>query len=147
MLLGLLTPPKGAIKKRKRVGCGPGSGHGKTSCRGHKGQKARAGSKRKFWFEGGQMPIQRRLPKIGFKPMDRNTFQIVNLEAILRRIPEGPITPESLRKAGLIRSAARPVKILGDGQVDRALEVRVHALSTSASAKVTEAGGKVEIIA
>jgi large subunit ribosomal protein L15 len=92
------------------------------------------------------MPIQRRLPKIGFKPMDRARYQIVNLAAILPRIPEGPITPETLREAGLIRSASKPVKILGDGQVDRALEVRVHALSAAASAKITEAGGKVETL-
>ena len=145
MHLGQLSPPKGGVKKRKRVGCGPGSGHGKTSCRGHKGQKARAGSKRKAWFEGGQMPIQRRLPKIGFKPLERNGYQIVNLSD-LTRVPEGPVTPETLRAAGLIRDAQGVVKVLGDGRVERAVEVRVHAVSASASAKIVEAGGKVEII-
>ena len=145
MHLGQLSPPKGGVKKRKRVGCGPGSGHGKTACRGHKGQKARSGSKRRAWFEGGQMPIQRRLPKIGFKPLERRGFQIVNLSD-LTRVPEGPVTPETLRAAGLIRDAQGVVKVLGDGRVERAVEVRVHAVSASASAKIVEAGGKVEII-
>ena len=145
MHLGQLSPPKGGVKKRKRVGCGPGSGHGKTSCRGHKGQKARSGSKRRAWFEGGQMPIQRRLPKIGFKPLERRGFQIVNLSD-LARVSEGPVTPETLRAAGLIRDAQGVVKVLGDGRVERAVEVRVHAVSASASAKIVEAGGKVEII-
>ena len=145
MHLGQLSPPKGGVKKRKRVGCGPGSGHGKTSCRGHKGQKARSGSKRRAYFEGGQMPIQRRLPKIGFKPLERRGYQIVNLSD-LARVPEGPVTPETLRAAGLIRDAQGVVKVLGDGRVERAVEVRVHAVSASASAKIAEAGGKVEII-
>ncbi len=145
MHLGQLSPPKGGVKKRKRVGCGPGSGHGKTSCRGHKGQKARSGSKRRAWFEGGQMPIQRRLPKIGFKPLERRGFQIVNLSD-LARVSEGPVTPETLRAAGLIRDAQGVVKVLGEGRVERAVEVRVHAVSASASAKIVEAGGKVEII-
>lgn len=145
MHLGQLTPPKGAIKKRKRVGCGPGSGHGKTSCKGHKGQKARAGAKHRPWFEGGQMPIQRRLPKIGFRPPDRDRNQIVNL-ADLVRVTEGAVTPDSLRAAGLIRSARGSVKILGDGDVARALEVRVHAISAAASAKIIAAGGSVALI-
>lgn len=145
MLLGQLSPPKGGVKKRKRIGCGPGSGHGKTACKGHKGQKARAGAKHRAWFEGGQMPIQRRLPKIGFNPPERQQAQIVNLSD-LARLPEGPVTPDTLRAAGLIRSAKGLVKILGDGKVERALEVRVHAVSAGASTKIAEAGGKVEII-
>ncbi|MSS70979.1 MAG: 50S ribosomal protein L15 [Candidatus Latescibacteria bacterium] len=146
MHLGQISPPEGGVKKRKRVGCGPGSGHGKTACKGHKGQKARAGAKHRAWFEGGQMPIQRRLPKIGFKPLERKRYQIVNLSDAVERISDGPLTPDTLRAAGLIRDAGGRVKLLGDGQVGRAVEVRVHAISASASAKVSEAGGKVEII-
>ncbi len=146
MHLGQISPPEGGVKKRKRVGCGPGSGHGKTACKGHKGQKARAGAKHRAWFEGGQMPIQRRLPKIGFKPLERKRYQIVNLSDAVERIADGPLTPDTLRAAGLIRDAGGRVKLLGDGQVGRAVEVRVHAISASASAKVSEAGGKVEII-
>ncbi len=146
MHLGQISPPEGGVKKRKRVGCGPGSGHGKTSCRGHKGQKARAGAKHRAYFEGGQMPIQRRLPKVGFKPLTRKRYQVVNLSDAVERIPDGPITPEALRAVGLIRDAQGPVKVLGGGQVGRAVEVRAHAVSASASAKVSEAGGKVEII-
>lgn len=145
MHLGQLSPPPGGVKKRKRVGCGPGSGHGKTSCRGHKGQKARAGAKHRAWFEGGQMPIQRRLPKIGFKPLETKRYQVVNLSD-LSRMPEGPVNPETLRAAGLIRDARGLVKVLGDGQAGRALEVRAHAVSAAASAKIADAGGKVEII-
>jgi large subunit ribosomal protein L15 len=92
------------------------------------------------------MPIQRRLPKIGFKPLDRERYQVVNLSAVVARIPEGPVTPDTLRAAGLIRDAGGRVKLLGDGQAGRALEVHVHAVSASASAKVAEAGGKVEIL-
>lgn len=146
MHLGQVFPPEGGVKKRKRVGCGPGSGHGKTACKGHKGQKARAGAKHRAGFEGGQMPIQRRLPKIGFKPLERKRYQVVNLSDAVERISEGPITPDTLRAAGLIRDARGQVKLLGDGQVGRAVEIRVHAVSASASAKVSEAGGKVEVI-
>jgi large subunit ribosomal protein L15 len=92
------------------------------------------------------MPIQRRLPKIGFKPLERNRYQVVNLSDAVARISEGPLTPDTLRAAGLIRDAREKVKLLGDGQVGRAVEVRVHAVSASASTKVSEAGGKVEII-
>lgn len=146
MKLGDISPPAGAVKRKKRLGCGPGSGHGKTSGRGHKGQKARSGAKVKPWFEGGQMPLQRRLPKAGFTSQNRVTYQVVNLGAIARRGLFGEVTPETLRAAGLIRSLKQPVKVLGQGEISEALRVRVHAVSASASEKVVRAGGSVEIL-
>mgnify|MGYP002832531614 CR=1 FL=1 len=144
MKLSEIKAPKGARRKRKRVGCGQGSGHGKTSCRGHKGQKSRSGSKSRAWFEGGQMPLQRRLPKVGFNNRFRTVYQIVNLEDLAR--VSGEITPKTLKDAGLIGSSKEFVKILGMGEVSEALNVRVHAISASAAEKISKAGGKVEIV-
>ena len=146
MKLGTISPPKGAVKKRKRLGSGVGSGQGKTSGKGHKGQRSRSGSKIKPWFEGGQMPLQRRLPKIGFSNPNKVVFQPVNLDDIARKGLTGEITPEALRAAGLIRSTKRPIKLLGRGEITEALQVQVHAASTSASDKIVKAGGAVEII-
>jgi len=146
MKLGTISPPKGAVKKRKRLGSGVGSGQGKTSGKGHKGQRARSGSKIKPWFEGGQMPLQRRLPKIGFNNPNKVVFQLVNLDDISRKGLVGEITPESLKEAGLIRSFKKPVKLLGRGDVSAELQINVHAASTSASDKVAKAGGTVQII-
>ncbi|MFA5518523.1 MAG: 50S ribosomal protein L15, partial [Spirochaetota bacterium] len=110
-----------SIKRRKRVGIGPSSGHGKTSCRGHKGQMSRSGSTVKPWFEGGQMPLQRRLPKRGFNNIFRKEYQIVNL-AQLEKLNASEVTPEVLKKAGLIDKAAKPVKILGNGDLKIAVK-------------------------
>ena len=146
MKLGEIAPPKGAVKKRKRLGCGHGSGHGKTCGKGHKGQKSRSGGGVRPGFEGGQMPLQMRLPKVGFNSPFKSVYQVVNLDDIARRGLSGEITPEVLKKAGLIRSSARPVKVLGRGDVDGVLQVKVQAVSASASDKIARAGGSVEIV-
>ncbi len=147
MKLGKMTPPAGAVKRRKRLGCGPGSGHGKTSGKGHKGQKSRSGAKSRAWFEGGQMPLQRRLPKVGFTSPFKVVYQVVNLDDIAGRGLSGEVTPDALKASGLIRSLKRPVKVLGRGEVSEALQVKAHAVSASASEKIARAGGSVEIIA
>ncbi|MEO0225334.1 MAG: 50S ribosomal protein L15 [candidate division WOR-3 bacterium] len=133
---------KGAKKGKKRVGCGPGSGHGKTSGRGHKGYKSRAGRKRKPGFEGGQNPLYRRIPKRGFVNINRRQYEIVNLEFLKRFDPGIEITPELLKKKGLI-DGKHPLKILGQGSIDKPLKIRAHAFSRSAAAKITQAGGQV----
>jgi len=143
--LNALAPNPGARKRRKRLGCGPGSGHGKTCGRGHKGQKARSGGKIPRGFEGGQMPLARRLPKRGFRSM-HEPMQVVNVGALSRFEAGSTVDAEALKKAGLIRSAARPVKLLGDGEIDRALVVRVDAASATAKSKIEAAGGKVELL-
>jgi large subunit ribosomal protein L15 len=142
MDLGHLTYKKASKKKSKRIGRGIGSGHGKTSCRGSKGQKARSGSKRRAWFEGGQMPLQRRLPKRGFTNLFTKKYQILNVGE-LDSIKKNQISPDELLKARIIRYKHFPVKILGDGEVRKALEVRAHAFSKKAVEKLEAAGGKV----
>ena len=146
MRLGEISPPKGAVKRKKRLGCGHGSGKGKTSGKGHKGQKSRSGAKSRAWFEGGQMPLQQRLPKVGFNSPFRVVYQVVNLDDISRRGLSGEVTPETLKAAGLIGSLKRPVKVLGRGDTSEALQVKVHAVSASAAEKIARAGGSVEII-
>ena len=146
MKLGTISPPKGAVKNRKRLGSGVGSGQGKTSGKGHKGQKSRSGAKTRPWFEGGQMPLQRRLPKIGFRNPNKVAFQPVNLDDISKKGLFGEVTLEVLKKAGLIRSLKKPVKVLGRGEVSGELQIKVHAVSATASEKITKAGGVVEII-
>jgi large subunit ribosomal protein L15 len=111
MDLGSLQHAKGAKKKRKRIGRGPGSGHGKTSTKGHKGQKARSGGHTRAWFEGGQMPLQRRVPKRGFTPIDRVEYQVVNLDD-LARISEPVVNPENLWAARLVNKRSLPIKVL-----------------------------------
>ncbi len=148
MRLDELRPAPGATKPRKRVGRGPGSGHGKTSTRGHKGQKARSGGGKAGGFEGGQMPLYRRLPKRGFVPRGGKTeYAIVNLKA-LDRLPAGSVVdPESLVKMGVIKkSGSDRVKILGEGDVAFALTVRAHAVSEPARAKIEARGGRVELL-
>lgn len=140
-----LSPPAGSHRSRKRVGRGPGSGTGKTAGRGQKGQKARSGGALKPGFEGGQMPLQRRIPKRGFTPLNRVEYQVVNLRD-LDRVESAEITPETLRKGGLIGSLTVPVKILGTGEVARALDVTAHKFSGSARAKIEAAGGTVSVI-
>lgn len=138
-----LSPAGGSHRDRKRVGRGPGSGTGKTSGRGEKGQKARSGGKVRRGFEGGQMPLHRRIPKRGFTNINRVEYQVVNV-AQLERV-EGDVTPESLRDAGLISSLRRPVKVLGDGEISVAKSVTVHAFSASAKSKIEAAGGSVTV--
>ena len=137
--------PKGAKKAPMRVGRGPGSGKGKTAGRGHKGRKSRSGGTTKPWFEGGQMPLQRRLPKRGFRPWRPVKYQVVNV-CDLGRISGDEATPETMRVAGLIGSLRRPVKVLGEGDVDRTLKVTAHAFSRVASEKIEKAGGEVRKI-
>jgi len=146
MKLSELKPPVGSRKKRKRVGRGVGSGHGKTACKGHKGQNARAGSGTRIGFEGGQMPLQRRIPKRGFKNSFRKEWSVINL-GDLSAFPEGAVVDvESLKSSGLVKKVAFGVKILGDGEISRPLTVRAHAFSLSAKKKIEAAGGKAEVI-
>jgi large subunit ribosomal protein L15 len=140
-----LKPTEGSKKNRKRVGRGPGSGHGKTSGRGHKGQGARSGFRRKRGFEGGQMPLHRRLPKFGFTNKFKKEYQIVNL-ADLSRCEAREVSPETLKAAGLIKKTSVPVKILGNGNVDKAYLVRAKAFSKAAVTKLEAAGGKAEVV-
>jgi large subunit ribosomal protein L15 len=146
MRLDELKPPKGAKKKKKRVGCGTGSGHGKTSCRGHKGQKARSGSSIPAWFEGGQMPLQRRLPKRGFHNPFHKIYQIVNVKDLSRFAAGAEVNFQSLLDAGLIKKKTVPVKLLGGGALDRPLKIEVHACGKKAKELVEKAGGEVRII-
>lgn len=141
-----LRRPKGAAGERKRAGRGPGSGSGKTSGRGHKGQGSRSGASIPAWFEGGQMPLQRRVPKRGFTSHKANDFEIVNVKD-LGRIEEDPITPAILHQHGLVDLGRDlPVKVLGKGELDRKVTVRAHAVSEGARKKIEEAGGSVELL-
>ena len=142
MNLGQLTFAKGSKKKPKKIGRGVGSGHGKTSCRGTKGQKSRSGSKKRAWFEGGQMPLQRRLPKRGFTNIHRKVYQVINV-GDLSRVKKSQISPDELFNTKVISYKNKPVKILGDGEVKKALEVKAHAFSKKAIEKLEAAGGKV----
>jgi len=144
MDLGSLKYAGGSKKKQKRVGRGTGSGHGKTSCRGHKGQRSRSGAKSRPWFEGGQMPLQRRVPKRGFTNIFRREYQVVNVGE-LDRLKQKVISPEILLAARLIKKNVK-LKILGDGNVTKPLEVKAHAFSKSAVKKLETAGGKAILL-
>jgi large subunit ribosomal protein L15 len=144
MNLSKLRAPKKAAENKKRVGRGMGSGMGKTSARGHKGQRSRSGSRMMRGFEGGQMPLHRRMPKRGFTNIFRKQFNIVNLDK-LSSIGESTITPEVLLKAGVI-STQHPIKILGNGELSSALTVHAHKFSKSAQEKITAAGGTFEVL-
>jgi len=144
MNLSNIRAPRKASENKKRVGRGMGSGMGKTSTRGHKGQRSRSGSRMMRGFEGGQMPLHRRLPKRGFTNIFRQEYNIVNLEK-LAALGESTINPEVLRKTGVI-STKRPVKILGDGELKSAITVQAHKFSKSAQEKITKAGGKFEVL-
>ncbi|WP_370630434.1 50S ribosomal protein L15 [Thermosulfurimonas sp. F29] len=147
MTLSNLKPFAGSKHREKRVGRGPGSGHGKTSCRGQKGQRARSGGGVPPWFEGGQMPLIRRLPKRGFKNPFRVEYNVVNVGDLARRFSEGAtVDVEALKAAGLVKGREVRVKLLGDGEIDFAITVRVHAASKSAREKIEKAGGRVEIL-
>jgi len=145
MNLSNLHAPRKATEKRKRVGRGMGSGMGKTSTRGHKGQRSRSGSRIMRGFEGGQMPLHRRLPKRGFTNIFKTEYEVVNLER-LASLDESEITPELLRKAGVISSRKSLVKVLGQGELTSAITVRAHKFSKSAQEKIEKAGGKVEVV-
>lgn len=147
MFLHELKSPAGSRKKRKIVGRGPGSGHGKTSGRGHKGQSARSGRAARMGMEGGQMPLVRRLPKVGFNSKAPILYQVVNLES-LTRFKEGTVVDAHFLKShGLISSLNKPFKILGDGEVKKPLVCHAHRFSKSAQEKILKAGGKIETIA
>ncbi len=141
-----LSPAEGSRKKRKRVGRGPGSGHGKTSCRGHKGQKSRSGGGPRPGFEGGQMPLQRRLPKRGFNNIFRKHYSIINIEDLSRFAPNSSVDSESLRKAGLVKKERDGIKLLGNGEISHPLVIQVHKVSKTAKEKIEASGGKVEVI-
>ena len=144
--LQTLRPQEGSKKNRKRVGRGPGSGHGKTSCRGHKGQRSRSGGKGSHGFEGGQMPLQRRIPKRGFRSRLRVVYQLVNIRELEKWDREAPLDPEAMAEAGLIRKAEERVKVLGDGELTHPVRVRAHKFSRQASEKIKLAGGVAEVI-
>lgn len=140
-----LSPVPGSHRTRKRVGRGPGSGLGKTAGRGQKGQKARSGGSVARGFEGGQMPLQRRIPKRGFTPLNRVEYAVVNLRD-LAELQESELTPELLREHGLVGKKALPLKVLGTGEVSKAFTVHAHAFSASARAKIEAAGGTVAVL-
>lgn len=146
MDLSQIKAPKGSIKKIKRRGRGSGSGHGKTSCRGHKGAKSRSGTVTHMGFEGGQMPLIRRLPKRGFNPDNKVIFQVVNIKKLDTFDKDTVVDLELLRETGLIRKLESPVKILGSGGIDKPLIVKANAFSSSAKKKIEQAGGKAEIV-
>lgn len=146
MKIGDLKAPKGSHVKKRRVGRGSGSGRGKTCGRGHKGQKARSGAKRKIGFEGGQMPLIRRLPKRGFKSKFPKNYQVVNIERLNKFKKDDNINPERLKKAGIISTIKRKIKILGKGKLKNSLTVKAHKFSKTAKEKIENADGKIQII-
>ena len=139
-------PARGHSKKNKRVGRGIGSGHGKTSCKGHKGQKARSGGPKGPAFEGGQTPLQRRLPKRGFKNHFSIEYSIINLKDINKIEGIDTITPEVLIENGLVKDLKNGLKVLGEGDLQRAIIIKADAFSTSALSKIAAAGGKAEVV-
>jgi len=141
-----LSPAAGSRKKRKRVGRGPGSGHGKTSCRGHKGQKSRSGGGVRPGFEGGQMPLQRRLPKRGFTNIFKTQYALINVKELERFTADATLDIDVLKDAGLVKRACNRIKLLGDGAISRPLMIKAHKASKKAVEKIEAAGGKVEII-
>ena len=145
MKLGDIKPAVGSSKRDKRVGRGIGSGHGKTSCKGHKGQKARSGGTKGPGFEGGQMPLQRRLPKRGFKNHFKVDFAVINLRDINRIEGLDIITPDILREKGIVKGLKGGLKVLGDGEIQRPVTIKADAFSASASTKIAAAGGKAEV--
>lgn len=143
MELSELKYAPGSRKRRKIVGRGAGSGHGKTATRGHKGQHSRSGAHDKFGFEGGQMPLHRRLPKRGFNNLFRTEYQVVNLSALDNLKEVAQVTPAVLLARRVVRKKNVPVKILGNGEITQALEVHAHRFSKSAREKIEKAGGKI----
>jgi large subunit ribosomal protein L15 len=142
-----LKPAAGATRKRKRIGRGPGSGNGKTAGRGHKGQRSRSGYSRRWGFEGGQMPLVRRIPKRGFTNIFRVGFQVVNLRDLDRVFTDGDaVSPETMVEKGLIRGGDTPVKVLAAGELGKKLTVQAHAFSKNAQARIEAAGGSCEVV-
>jgi large subunit ribosomal protein L15 len=141
-----LKPAVGKSRKVKRVGRGIGSGHGKTSCKGHKGQKARSGGTKGPGFEGGQMPLQRRLPKRGFKNRFAVNYAVINLKDLINIEGVDTITPEILMEKGILKNLKDGLKILGEGEIHRPLTIKADAFSASALSKINASGGKAELI-
>jgi len=146
MKLHDLAPSRGAKHKRKRIGRGPGSGHGKTATKGHKGLKARSGGGKRPGFEGGQMPLIRRVPKYGFTNQFRTEYTIINLKSLADLETTEAITPQLLMNAGLVRRKGELIKILAQGELTKPLVVQAHKFSKSAEAKIQAAGGRAEVI-
>jgi large subunit ribosomal protein L15 len=146
MKMNDLAPLKNSRKRKKRVGRGPGSGHGKTSCRGHKGQNSRSGGGTPPGFEGGQMPLQRRLPKRGFTNIFKKDYTLINIRDLKRFEANAHIDVQALKSTGFVRNAKEMVKLLGVGEVAHPLFIKVHKASKSAIQKIETVGGKVELI-
>lgn len=144
--IGTLRPPSGAHKRRKRIGQGIGSGHGKTATRGSKGQRSRSGMRMRPGFEGGQMPLHRRLPKRGFTNIFKKQYAIVNLGDLKGFDPSEKVTPELLMERGLVGRLRDGLKVLGGGELSAPLQIAAHHFSKSAEEKIVKAGGKVEVI-
>jgi large subunit ribosomal protein L15 len=147
MLSNLKYAP-GSRKNRKRIGRGEGSGHGGTATKGMNGQMSRSGANHKAWFEGGQMPLQRRIPKFGFTNIFKVYSQVVNVDLLEKNASKlnGIVNPESLKNAGLISNVKQPVKILGNGELKSLFQVEVNAISQSAKEKIEAAGGSIKLI-
>jgi len=141
-----LSPVEGSRKKKKRVGRGPGSGHGKTSCRGHKGQKSRSGGSIRRGFEGGQMPLHRRLPKRGFTNIFKKQYALINIKDLNRFDPNSTLDLEALKNARLVKKEKDGIKLLGDGEISHPVVIKIHKVSKIAREKIEAAGGKVEVI-
>lgn len=146
MKLHELKPPAGSRHRRKVVGRGPGSGHGQTSGKGEKGQRARSGGGSHPWFEGGQLPLHRRVPKRGFVNVFRQEYAVLNVKDLERFAPGTAVTPVMLAEAGLVRRTSAAVKVLGDGTLTKPLTVSAHRFSKTAAEKIRAAGGTVEVI-
>lgn len=146
MRLNDLSPSIGSKKKKKRIGRGPGSGHGGTSCKGDKGQKARSGASIRPGFEGGQMPLHRRIPKRGFCNIFKKEYEVINIKDLQRFEGTSQIDVEILKKSGLIKSERNLIKLLGDGEVTFPLNIKVHRATRTAVEKVESSGGKVELL-
>jgi large subunit ribosomal protein L15 len=148
-ILSNLKYAPGSKKKKKRIGRGEGSGHGGTATRGMNGQLSRLGAKKKSWFEGGQMPLQRRIPKFGFTNIFKKEYQVVNivdLQNISEKITEEVLNIEAMKKYGLISSSKKPVKILGNGEIQVKVQLEANAYSKSALEKIEAAGGSIKIV-
>jgi large subunit ribosomal protein L15 len=146
MKINDLSPPGGSRSNKKRVGRGPGSGHGKTSCRGHKGQRSRSGGGPRPGFEGGQMPLQRRLPKRGFTNIFKKQYAVININDLNRFAPDSSLDVEVLKEAGLFKKVRDGVKLLGNGEISHPVVIKVHKVSRTAQEKIEAAGGKVVVI-
>ena len=146
MKISDLSPARNSKKKPKRIGRGPGSGHGKTATKGHKGQAARSGGTKPSWFEGGQQPLTRRVPKRGFKNIFKKEYAIISLDRLERFDVDALVTPQVLREAGLLKGSGRQVKILSDGTLTKPMVISAHKFSRRAVEKIEAVGGKAEML-